>query len=98
MLYNAVLVSAEQRCESAIYLCRMHAQLYRPICNPMGCSPLGSSVRGSLQAKILEWVAISSSKGSSQPRDQISFKYTYIWASLVAQLVKNPPAMQETPP
>ena len=33
-------------------------------------SPLGSSVHGILQARILEWVAISFSKGSSQPRDR----------------------------
>ena len=33
------------------------------LCDPMDCSPSGSSVRGILQAKILEWVAISSSRG-----------------------------------
>ena len=37
----------------------------------MDCNPPGSSVHGILQARILEWVAISSSRGSSQPRDQI---------------------------
>ena len=36
------------------------------------CNPLGSSVHGILQARILEWGAISSSRGSSQPRDQMS--------------------------
>ena len=36
----------------------------------MDCSPLGSSVHGILQARILEWVAISFSRESSQPRDQ----------------------------
>ena len=40
------------------------------LCNPMNCSPPGSSVCGILQARILEWVAISSSRGSSQLRDQ----------------------------
>ena len=34
------------------------------------CSPLGSSVHGILQARILEWVAMPSSRASSQPRDQ----------------------------
>ena len=34
------------------------------------CSPLESSVHGILQARILEWVAISSSRGFSQPRDR----------------------------
>ena len=36
-------------------------------CNPMDCSPPGSSVHGILQARILEWVAMPSSRGSSQP-------------------------------
>ena len=38
------------------------------LCDPMDCSPPGSSVHRILQASILEWVAISFSKGSSQPR------------------------------
>ena len=38
-------------------------------CDPMDCSPPGSSVHGISQAGILEWVAISSSRGSSQPKD-----------------------------
>ena len=37
---------------------------------PMDCSPPGSSVHGILQARILEWVAIPLSRGSSQPKDQ----------------------------
>ena len=39
-------------------------------CGPMDCSPPGSSVQGILQARILEWVAISSSRGSLGPRDR----------------------------
>ena len=39
------------------------------LCDPVDCSPPGSSVHGILQARILEWVAISSSRGSSLPRD-----------------------------
>ena len=39
-------------------------------CNPMDHSPQGSSVNGISQARILKWVAISFSRGSSQPRDQ----------------------------
>jgi len=35
------------------------------LCDPMDCSPPAASVRGILQARILEWVAISSSRGSS---------------------------------
>ena len=41
------------------------------LCNPMDCSPPGSSVHRILQARILEWVAMLSSRGSSRPRDQI---------------------------
>ena len=40
------------------------------LCDPMVCGPPGSSVHGSLQAEVLEWVAIPCSRGSSQPRDQ----------------------------
>ena len=46
------------------------AQSCLTLCDPMDCSPLGSSVHGILQARILEWVAISFSRGSSQPRYQ----------------------------
>ena len=35
------------------------AQLCPTLCDPVDCSPLGSSVHGTLQARILEWVAIS---------------------------------------
>ena len=40
------------------------------LCDPMNCSLSGSSVHGIFQARILEWVAISFSRGSSRPRDQ----------------------------
>ena len=39
------------------------------LCDPMDCSPPGSSVHGILQAGILEWVAIPFSRGFFQPRD-----------------------------
>ena len=45
------------------------------LCNPMDCSPPGSSVHGILLARILEWVAMPSSRGSSQPRDQTHISY-----------------------
>ena len=53
-----------------VCVCVLVAQSCPSLCNPVDCSPTGSSVHRFLQAKILEWVAISSSKGSSQPRDQ----------------------------
>ena len=46
-------------------------QLCLTLCDSMDCSPPGYSVHGILQARILEWVAISFSRGSSWPRDQI---------------------------
>ena len=51
--------------------CCSVAQLYPTLCNPMECSLVPDpSVHGIFQARILEWVAISFSKGSFQPRDQ----------------------------
>ena len=40
------------------------------LCDPMDYSPQGSSVHGILQARISEWVAMPSSRGYSQPRNQ----------------------------
>ena len=45
------------------------------VCAPMDCNPPGSSVHGILQARILEWVVMPSSRGSSQPRDWICVSY-----------------------
>ena len=44
-------------------------------CDPMDCSPPGSSVHGISQARILEWVAISFSRESSQPRNWTHVSY-----------------------
>ena len=54
------------------YAC-MHAKSLQScdtLCDPTDCSPPGSSIRGILQARILEWVAIPFFRGSSRPRDQ----------------------------
>ena len=51
----------------------MHAkslQVCLTLCDPMDCSRPGSSVHGIFHARILEWVAISYSRGSSPPRDR----------------------------
>ena len=48
----------------------MRAQSCPILCDFMDCITPGSSVHGIFQARILEWVAISSSRGSSQPRDR----------------------------
>ena len=68
------------------------------------CDPMGYTEHGILQARILEWVAVLFSRGSSQPRDQTqSLTSKLHWkvdslplTSLVAQLVKSLPATQET--
>ena len=56
----------------------VHAKLLQScptLCNTMDCSPPGSSVRGILQARKLEWIAVSYSRGSSQPRDRTHVSY-----------------------
>ena len=56
------------------------------LCDPTDCSPPSSSVHGILQARILKWVAILFSKGSSWPRDwtwilRIAGRFFTIWAT-----------------
>ena len=56
----------------------MHAKSFQPpltLCNPIDCSPPGSSVHGMLQARILEWLAMPFSRGSSGPRDGTHISY-----------------------
>ena len=66
------------------------AQLCLTLCNPMNCSCPGSSAHGILQARILEWVAMPSSRGSSQPRNQtwvscITGGFFTVWATRKAR-------------
>ena len=55
---------------TAVCLCAESLQLYPTLCDPKDCSPPGSSGHGISQVRLLEWVAISSPRGSSRPRDQ----------------------------
>ena len=62
------------------------AQSCLTLCNPIDCSPPGSSVDGILQVRILEWVAISFPRGSSWPRDWthvscIAGRFFIVWAT-----------------
>ena len=68
------------------YMCVLVAQSRPTLCNHMDCSPLGSSVHGIPQARILERVAMPSSRGSSQPRDQ-----TQVFCIAVDSLPSEPP-------
>ena len=60
------------------------AQSFWTLYNPMDCSPPGSSVHGILQARILEWVAISFSRRPSWSRDQTHI--SCIWGSFFTTL------------
>ena len=74
------------------YMCVcLVAQLCLTLCNPLDCCPSGSFVHGILQTRILEWVAMPSSRGSSQPRDQtqvscIADGFLTVWVTREAQL------------
>ena len=50
------------------------------LCDPLDCSPPGSSVHGILQSRILEWVAMTSFRGSSQAEDETCVS----WGSCIA--------------
>ena len=77
----------------------MHAQWlsYATLGDPMDCNQSGSSVHGIFQARILEWVAISFSRGSSWPKDRTrvsSVSWTgrrilYHWTTWEAQVRKG---------
>ena len=71
MLVSGVQLSDSYIIYIYIYAC-VHAKLLQScptLCNNMDCSPRGSSVHRILLAKILDWVAISFSRGSSLPGD-----------------------------
>ena len=68
------------------------AQSCPTLCDPVDCSLPGSSVHGIFQAIVLEWIAISFSRGSSQPRDwtgvsRIVDRRFTVWAT--KQLTKD---------
>ena len=126
-------VGKESSCNAGVKWSEV-AQLCPILCDPMGCRLPGSSVHGIFQAIVLEWIAISFSSRSSQPRDWtwvsrivdrhftvwatrevgdardpgaipgsgrsagegLGYPLQYSWAPLMAQLVKNLPAMRET--
>ena len=67
------------------------AQSCPTLCDPVDCSLSGSSLHGILQARILEWVAIFFSRGSSQPRDRTWVSHIVgrcfnLWATREAHL------------
>ena len=73
--FPAFLVVRRTPCD---YVCMLSHFSSVRLWDPMDCSLPGSSVHGILQARILEWVAISSSRGSSPPRDRTCVSYIYV--------------------
>ena len=78
-----------------LHVCVSECVCVRPVtqscpilCDPINCSLPGSSIRGILLARILEWVAISFSRGSSWPRDQTHISCIPCW-----QADSLPPAL-----
>ena len=71
LFFLATLCSLWGLCSPPI--CTQSLQSCPTLCNPMDCSPPGSFVRGILQARTLEWVAISSSRRSSWDQTCISY-------------------------
>ena len=65
-------------------MCFLYAKSLRScptLCNPVNCSPPGSSVHGIFQPRMLEWVAMPFSTGSSQPRDRTQVSMSVALAS-----------------
>ena len=94
LFLNKILVKSEifSECEEVKW--SEVAQSCLTLCDPMDCSSTGSSVHRILQARILEWVAISFSRGSSQPRDRtqgccIAGRCFNLWATREPLLKKK---------
>ena len=74
---DGTIFSHRTLCSLAIYIVKVLVTQFCPtLVDPMDVSPPGSSVNENFQARILEWVAISSSRGSSQPRDPTQVSHT----------------------
>ena len=67
---NGLITPSGVVCYTAMAQKKVKVKSCPTICDPMNCSPPGSSIHGTVQARILEWVAISFSRGSSWPRDR----------------------------
>ena len=71
----------------------MHAKLLSRVwlCDLMDCSSSGYSVHGIFQAKILKWVTVPSSRGSSPPRDRTCVSYVSCFGRQILSLPLAPP-------
>ena len=73
---------------SCVYAKSLHLCL--TLCDPIDYSPPGPSVQGILQARILEWGAMPSSRGSSQPRDRAQVSYSLLHRQAGSLLLTSP--------
>ena len=64
-------------------MCAKSLQSCPTLCDPMDCSTSGSSVQGTLQARLLEWLAVPSSRESSQP----GIEPTYLMSTCIGRQV-----------
>ena len=71
----SILLSSHGNIFIIVCLCSKLHQLCLTLCDSTDCNLLGSSANGISQARILEWVAVPSSRGSSKPRDQTGLSY-----------------------
>ena len=72
-IFIGILLNA-RKCSRLLCVCAKSLQSLLTLCDPIDCSPPGS-FHGILQAKILEWVAVPFSRGSSQPSDRTCVSY-----------------------
>ena len=80
-------------------------QLCQTLCDPLDCSPPGSSIHRISKARILEWVGIYFSRGSSQPRDWThiscsffqSFQHTELMGLLGGWVLAGPSCVNPSP-
>ena len=94
MLCNVLTLFPPWELSKLYYVLCLVAQSYLTLWDPINCGPPGSSVHGILQARILEWVAMPFSRGSSQPRDRTHFSciaggFFTIWATREALEAQN---------
>ena len=90
--FTPALTFNSKHIEPNAVLCLV-TQLCPTLSDPMDCSPSFSSLCGILQARILEWVAMPSSRGSSWPRDgtqvsRIAGGFFIVWATRETQYMK----------
>ena len=78
------------------HACVVSPQLCLTLCNPMHCNPSGPSVHGIFQARILEWVAMPSSRRFSRPQDWTHISCLLHWQSGSLPLVPPGKPSNET--